>query len=124
MFLNNGYSQQKLGGIMIKLVALLKRKDGLTLEEFSRYWLEKHAPLALKTLPGIKKYVQNHIVDLSSEEPPFDGVAEIWFEDIESYNLYYNTWISEGGKVIREDEARFQDRDKRVRIVVEEKPIK
>jgi hypothetical protein len=45
---------------MIKVITLLKRKPGLSLDEFYRYWREQHAQLALKDHPEVLKYVQNH----------------------------------------------------------------
>ena len=40
---------------MVKVIALLKRKDNLTQEEFSRYWWQKHGVLVAKTVPGLKR---------------------------------------------------------------------
>ena len=68
---------------MVKVIALFKRKNGITLEEFSRYWYEKHWPFAHKIIPkdvyaGVKKYVQNPAIRLQGGgEPPFDGVLEL-----------------------------------------------
>jgi hypothetical protein len=36
---------------MIKIIGFMKKKEGLTLDEFSHYWGEKHAPLALRVIP-------------------------------------------------------------------------
>ena len=47
---------------MIKRVSLLTRKDGMTREQFTRHWLEIHAPLA-RPVPGLKRYVQSHILE-------------------------------------------------------------
>ncbi len=109
---------------MVKVMALLKRKNGITLEEFSRYWRETHAPLALKTLPGLRRYVQNHALRLSKGEPPFDGVAEIWLDDMQSWRDMVAFMGTEGGRAIREDEERFLDRGKTVFLLVEEKVMK
>jgi len=71
---------------MIKVLSLLSRKDGITHEEFVRHWLEIHAPLA-HAVPGIRRYVQSHIVDtLSRPDIPdtaveVDGIAELWYDD-------------------------------------------
>ena len=47
---------------MIKRVTLLTRKAGMTREQFTRHWLEVHAPLA-HAVPGLRRYVQSHIVE-------------------------------------------------------------
>jgi len=109
---------------MVKLITLIKRKSGLSQEEFSRYWEEKHGPLVVKHLPGMKRYVQNHAVRLSSGEPQVDGVVEIWYDDLESYRAASDFYLGDEGKVIRDDEEKFIDRGKMVFFVAEEKVIK
>ena len=53
---------------MVKLMVTLKRKPGLTHEEFSRHWREKHVPVVLKNVPGLVRYVQNHLVKLNDKD--------------------------------------------------------
>ncbi len=75
---------------MIKTLSLLSRTDGLTHEQFVKHWLEIHAPLA-HAVPGVSRYVQSHITGTSSRpdipdiDVEVDGIAELWFEDAESY---------------------------------------
>src|SRR2546430_17094275 len=68
---------------MIKLVYCITRRRGMTLEEFSRYWREVHGPIG-RRIPGLRRLVQSHPTrhpaDLSP--PPFDGMAELWFDDL------------------------------------------
>jgi uncharacterized protein (TIGR02118 family) len=71
---------------MIKRVSLLTRKDGMTREQFTRHWLEIHAPLA-RPVPGLRRYVQSHILeefkraDIPTSAVQVDGIAELWFDD-------------------------------------------
>jgi len=110
---------------MVKAIALLKRKDGITQEEFSRYWEEKHGPLIEKWFPGVKRYVQNHAVRLpGGGEPQIDGVVEMWFDDLQSWRAATNFYQSDEGKVIRDDEEKFIVRSKMIFFVAEEKVIK
>jgi len=75
---------------VIKVLGLLTRKPHLTHEQFVDHWLNVHGPLAL-SVPGIRRYVQSHIVgtrtrpDIPETEVEVDGIAELWFEDTESY---------------------------------------
>lgn len=108
---------------LIKAVYLLKRKEGLSREEFFRYWREVHGPLAKKHFPWYKNYVQNHIIAASGEEPAFDGIVEVWYGDMHDYQLGRQFYSSDAGKVIRDDEGRFMDVGKRMRFVVEEVPM-
>ena len=72
---------------MIKLVAMVKRKEGVPLETFRRYSLEVHAPLDLK-LPGLRRYYQCHVRDgaYGIGESLLDGVAMLWFDNVEALN--------------------------------------
>jgi uncharacterized protein (TIGR02118 family) len=74
---------------MIKSLSLLTRRPELSHAEFVRHWVEIHAPLA-HAVPGLRRYVQNHIVDersrpdIPTTEVAVDGVAELWFDDREA----------------------------------------
>jgi uncharacterized protein (TIGR02118 family) len=105
---------------MLKLIALISRKSGLTDEEFYKYWKEEHGPLAAKTIPGLRKYIQNHLVRLPGIKYDGDGFVELWFDNLEAYEKFL-TWRQSGGaKVLLDDEDKFMDRSKIVRYVVEE----
>ncbi len=74
---------------MIKALGLLTRKPHLTHEEFVKHWYETHGPLA-RAVPGVRRYVQSHIVgtrtrpDIPETAVDVDGIAELWYDDIES----------------------------------------
>src|SRR6266403_1327662 len=74
------------GGKLVKGVWQLAIKPGMALEEFRKYWLEVHGPMALK-LPGIRRYVQSHLIDEAYlyATPRFDGVAQLWFDSVEAF---------------------------------------
>lgn len=105
---------------MLKLIALISRKSGLTDEEFYKYWKEKHGPLAAKTIPGLRKYIQNHLVRLPGLKYDGDGFVELWFDNLEAYEKFLTWRQSDGAKVLLDDEDKFMDRSKIVRYVVEE----
>ena len=109
---------------MIKVITLLKRKPGLSLDEFYKYWREKHAPVALRDNPQMVKYVQNHGVILSSGEQAYDGVAETWWPDMDTFRAAAAILQSEAGRAHLEDLERFVDLSQMVSIVTEEKVIK
>ena len=110
---------------MVKLIAIMKRKDGLTYEEFSRYWYEKHRPLAVKVIPGLRKYVQNHEVKLpGGGESRIDGVAELWFDDLQSFQAMTDWRMSDDAKILLDDEKSFMDMSKVIAFVTEERVIK
>lgn len=78
---------------LTKLTYCLRRKPGLTWEEFSDYWRDVHAPLvaARAEVLGIKRYVQvrtqqNPELHAALQRrnggspEPYDGIAELWFD--------------------------------------------
>ena len=71
---------------LVKGIFQLKRKPGMSLAEFRKYWLEVHGPIVCK-LPGLRRYVQCHAVDAaySYAEPRWDGVAQLWVDDLNAY---------------------------------------
>jgi hypothetical protein len=112
---------------VIKLVALLKRRPDLTLEEFADYYEQKHAPLFARSIPqdvadAIKHYAQNHAVLVGSNpaDPPYDCVTEFGFDDLDGLRRWSSWYLGDGGKVLRDDEERFMDVSARVVIVTEE----
>jgi len=106
---------------MIKLTFCIHRLPHMSREEFQSYWLDIHGPLVKKhaqTL-NVRRYLQQHPMDdpindaiKKSRGTPaeFDGVAELWFDSVESM---MEPARSEAGraamKALREDEARFID---------------
>ena len=65
---------------MIKVLFLLHRRDGISREQFLREWSgDQHRSIASR-IPGLLRVVQNHPVP-SDDEPAFDGIAELWFQN-------------------------------------------
>jgi uncharacterized protein (TIGR02118 family) len=70
---------------MFKAIILLTRAEGTSREEFRSWWLERHAPLA-RQLPGLRRLVFNVV---ESDEAPYDGVSELWFDTREDFDAAY-----------------------------------
>ena len=79
---------------MVKLVAFLKRKPGISPEEFARRWVGRHAPMAAK-LPGLRGYRINIATPRQPEgtgpDPVYDGTAELWWDSIEAMEKAFAT---------------------------------
>ncbi|MHB8566203.1 MAG: EthD domain-containing protein [Nitrososphaerales archaeon] len=94
---------------MIKVVRFVKRRKDLTREQFKEYWLKQHSKL--ETLPQaspVKKIVATFFTDKSLPpgiEPPFDGIAELYYETIEDVKRP----SAERVKQMRADESNFVD---------------
>ena len=72
---------------MFKVVGLLKRPEGMNMEEFKTWWLEEHAP-KVKQWPGVVKY---HINLSITDDQDYDGMAEVWFETREAMESIFST---------------------------------
>ncbi len=104
---------------MLKTIYGLRRKQGMTLEEFQKYWLENHGPLVRShaaTL-GLKRYIQVHSRPprtAPTPDPirgqmlePFDGVAELWFDPASATGSDEERRAA--ARALAEDEAKFLD---------------
>jgi uncharacterized protein (TIGR02118 family) len=63
---------------------VLNEKPGTDRREALRYWRETHGPIAGK-VPGVRRYVQQHAVGAPEGDPPFLGVASMYFDDQEAF---------------------------------------
>jgi uncharacterized protein (TIGR02118 family) len=69
---------------MIKAFALIPKKAGMPQAEFHRYWRDVHAPLAVR-IKTLRRYIQAHRSAHpfpGFDNPPYDGLAEVWFDDL------------------------------------------
>jgi uncharacterized protein (TIGR02118 family) len=111
-----------VGPSAVHLIALCRRKPGMSVEAFQDYWREHHGPLACKA-PGLRRYVQNHpLLRLygGRDEPLCDGVAEAWFDSLEE--LQRSTQTAEV-KAVRADEPNFMDLSELVFILTRDYEI-
>lgn len=113
---------QHIGGMeMLTIHYCLRRKPGMSLEDFFAYWRGPHADLvsSLAEELGIARYVQHHAVlpevalqmqGLRGTGAPFDGVAAISFasaEDLARGNV--DPAAADAQRRLAEDETRFID---------------
>jgi uncharacterized protein (TIGR02118 family) len=77
---------------MAKAIFQIRRKAGLTVPEFKKYWLEVHGPIVMK-FPGLRRYVQCHAVEgaYSYGDPRWDGVAELWCDDVAAMERMFDS---------------------------------
>jgi uncharacterized protein (TIGR02118 family) len=69
----------------IRHIAVLTRKDGMSSEAFRAYWLEKHVELALQTPHLLRYRACPAIAGANDDVAPFDGIAEMWFENVQRF---------------------------------------
>jgi uncharacterized protein (TIGR02118 family) len=120
---------------MIKLVYVVRKRDDIPFQDFSKYWLEKHGPLVRSFAKGMRarKYIQSHTVAPEMGQafaqsrgmpPGFDGITEVWWDSLDDLNAGVATPEGqEAGRVLTEDEARFIDLKRSYIFLTEEHTI-
>lgn len=120
---------------MIKLTFCLRRLPSLSLEAFQDYWRHTHAPLVAERaeILRIRRYQQVHTLDVSSlhealrsrnggAPEPFDGVAELWFDSLESMRVSGDEALQASGELLA-DERNFIDLARSPMWIAEEHAI-
>ncbi len=106
---------------MIKLVYCITEKRGLTDEEFFHYWQNIHGPIGGR-IPRLRKLTQSHRITMpgDSRPPDFDGMAELWFDDIDAL---FAARQSPEWQAATADEANFIDLNRVAYFISQERVI-
>ena len=106
---------------MIKLVYCITRKPGLSDQTFFSYWKDVHGIIGAR-IPGLRKLVQSRRLAVPGDkyQPDFDGMAELWFDDLEAL---LKARQSPEWQASSDDEANFIDRSKVAYFVSDEHTI-
>ena len=75
-----------------KVFGILKRPDGMTFEQFKKWWLEVHVPRVMKW-PNLVAYDVNFGLN---ENEPFDGVGIVCFDTKEAAEKFFQTLEGSG----------------------------
>jgi uncharacterized protein (TIGR02118 family) len=103
---------------MLKFMVVLYRRPDLPLPRFQAILRGEHATMA-ESLPGLRKYVQNHVApDSSRRHPGWDAVVELYWDDWPSMEA---AWVTAEGQRATEHLAEFVDLARSTWSVVEEK---
>ncbi len=107
---------------MLRVTFLLRKKSGLSTAEFGDYWRHEHGPLVASVAHRLNmlRYVQVHTLDdpvnaamaqaRGGMEVPYDGVAEVWFENRAAFAAASATKAGrQAGARLVEDEGEFID---------------
>jgi len=120
---------------MIKLVYCIRRREGMSAEEFRGYWRERHAPRVAELAEALhaRHYVQSHTLDSVFNEAlqasrgaraPYDGLTELWWDSEEDLAAAVGSPDGvEAGRVLLEDERSFIDLEGSSLFLTEEHEI-
>lgn len=62
-----------------KRLGILRKKEGMSHDEFVNHWLTRHAALCTK-LPGLRRYSVNLVDRQRFPKFGYDGFSELWFD--------------------------------------------
>lgn len=62
-----------------KRLGILRKKEGISHEQFVEHWLQRHAALCVK-LPGLRRYSVNLVDRERFPKFGYDGFSELWFD--------------------------------------------
>jgi uncharacterized protein (TIGR02118 family) len=111
---------------MIKLIVAIRRREGMSVEDFQDHWRTRHAAL-IRDNPAtsryMRRYVQCHTLpsEYAAGEAAFDGTAEIWFDSVADKDAFFSD--PDYLRDIQPDEARFADMSRTVFFVTAEEPV-
>lgn len=89
---------------MVKLICLINRPETVAANAFRAWWLGHHSHVASR-LPGLRRYTINVARE---EDGPFDGVAELWFDDEQAMTRAFASDV--GQECAREDRELIRGR--------------
>ena len=100
---------------VFKLIILIKRKPGLSIEEFRNYYERHHRKIGEAAAPevGMIRYCRRYLDPVAGGEPEYDVITENWFDDAEKFQALLAALKSEElDPEVYADEERFIDRSK------------
>ena len=85
----------------------IRKKKDMSSEEFGRYWLEKHAPIARDEYEHLQGYTVALVTRVpEGQETPYDGVATLTWEDRDGFRA---DMASDPAKRATEDLSNFSE---------------
>jgi uncharacterized protein (TIGR02118 family) len=112
---------------VIKMIFMLKRRKGLSREDFVRYYESTHAKLGEKHVPNAARYVRRYLQALPEpftgtvREPDYDVVTELWFHNQADMDAAMSHLVeADVSQEIARDEENLFDRPMNRVYLVEE----
>ncbi len=122
---------------MFKVMWLMKRKEGTSMQDFIEYYESHHAVLGaklfqdnnLKPLKYVRKYLHPMSDPIAEEdnarEPEYDVAMEMWFESRGDFDRLVEFSMQDAvSEMIIADEQRFLNREQKAVFILEEHETK
>ncbi len=112
---------------MFKTVCLLKRRPGMSFEDFVAYYETYHRKIGERVLPTARRYMRRYLHPVPNpltgevEELEYDVLTEIWFDSRDAYEAGMAALAApKTAAEIAEDEEKLFDRSKNRFCTIEE----
>jgi hypothetical protein len=109
------------------MIFMLKKRPGMSREEFVRYYESTHAKLGEKHVVNAARYVRRYLKGLPEpftgtvREPDYDVITELWFDDQAAMDVAMSHLLeAEVAQEITRDEENLFDRSRNRVYLVEE----
>lgn len=110
-----------------KILLPMKRRAGMSVEDFRDYYENHHVPLALKYSSGVKRYMRRYLDSHPHPETgpaaelPYDVLTELWFDDEKIFKgtLAYLTSNLMPADIVEDEKTLFDRSSFRIVTVVE-----
>ncbi len=101
---------------LIKTIVFVRKKDGMSYDDFAAHWVEKHGKIT-SNLPGLNRLVFNLAPPKLQRRPlEWDGLSCAWFESREALSTIST---SPAYKAMMDDEENFVDTSKRSPLIID-----
>jgi len=102
---------------MLKFMVVLYRRVDVVPEQFHASLRNEHGPMA-ERIPGLRRYVQNHVLpDPSRAHPGWDAIVELYWDD---WSAMEAAWRSPEGQLATKHLTEFADLSRSTWSVVNE----
>jgi uncharacterized protein (TIGR02118 family) len=106
---------------MLKFVVVLYRRPDVSGEQFRAILRGEHRAMA-ESLPGLRKYVQNHVVsDPNRKHPGWEAVVELSWDDWATMEA---AWLTPEGQRATAHLEEFVDLSRSTWSVVDEEVLR
>ena len=110
-----------------KILLFMKRRADISVEAFRDYYETRHAPLCETYSTAVSRYVRRYLEPQPHpetglwEDPPFDVITELWFDDEKLFKgtVGYITTSIMPDEVIEDEKNLFDRSSFRIATVVE-----
>lgn len=102
---------------LVKFIVVLFRRPDVSLEDFRANLRTIHGPMA-ERIPGLRRYIQNHVAaDSTRAHPGWDAIIELYWDDRPSMEA---AWRSPEGEAATRHLQEFADLTKSTWSIVDE----